>query len=167
MEDGGHVSGAEKFCKKMTSKEVIKSESENIGTIILYREGMFWKAYEHSAWFVCTFVRPLKVSKKRVKLLDGAEMVSVGFPDMSLETMMKGHTLVSSSGEELYYASVNDFNRTLFDEWKASLPAKGRQASPEREKSADEILERIRKFKVASSTPIECMMFVTELQSML
>lgn len=151
----------------MTSKEVIKSESENIGTIILYREGMFWKAYEHSAWFICTFVRPLKASKKRIKMLGDTELVSVGFPCTSLETIMNGLVLVSSSEEELCYASADKFDPDLFNEWKASLPVKERQSFPEQGKSADGILEKIRMFNVASSTPIECMMFVAELQSML
>ncbi len=34
----------------MTSKDFIEAEAGNNGSIILYREGLFWKAYERSAY---------------------------------------------------------------------------------------------------------------------
>ena len=34
----------------MTSKYFIEAEAGNNGSIILYREGLFWKAYERSAY---------------------------------------------------------------------------------------------------------------------
>lgn len=41
----------------MTSKDFIRAEAENTDRIILYREGLFWKAYERSAFAVCTQIR--------------------------------------------------------------------------------------------------------------
>ena len=64
----------------MTSKDFIEAEAGNNGSIILYREGLFWKAYEKSAYAVCTQIKPLKAIKRRLKSLGGGEIVSVGFP---------------------------------------------------------------------------------------
>ena len=63
----------------MTSKDFIEAEAGNNGSIILYREGLFWKAYEKSAYAVCTQIKPLKAIKRRLKSLGGGEIVSVGF----------------------------------------------------------------------------------------
>ncbi len=37
----------------MTSQDFIRTEAANTDRIILYREGLFWKAYERSAFAVC------------------------------------------------------------------------------------------------------------------
>lgn len=57
----------------MTSKDFIEAEAGNNGSIILYREGLFWKAYEKSAYAVCTQIKPLKAIKRRLKSLGGGE----------------------------------------------------------------------------------------------
>ena len=64
----------------MTSKDFIRAEAENTDRIILYREGLFWKAYERSAFAVCTQIRPFKPTKRSLKTLDGGELISIGFP---------------------------------------------------------------------------------------
>lgn len=64
----------------MTSQDFIRAEAENTDRIILYKEGLFWKAYERSAYILCMQVRPFKPTKKSLKSLDGGHIVSVGFP---------------------------------------------------------------------------------------
>lgn len=44
----------------MASKDFIEAEAGNNGSIILYREGLFWKAYEKSAYAICTQSRIVK-----------------------------------------------------------------------------------------------------------
>ena len=58
----------------MTSKDFIEAEAGNNGSIILYREGLFWKAYEKSAYAVCTQIKPLKAIKRRLKSLGGGDV---------------------------------------------------------------------------------------------
>lgn len=48
----------------MTFTEIIAREVHNLDSIWLYREGMFMKAYEHSAYFVHTLIREFKLSKR-------------------------------------------------------------------------------------------------------
>ena len=67
----------------MTKLEIVDRERLSDGTILLYPEGMFYKAYEQSAFILCTKVHPFKVSVRDLKGLDGP-LVSVGFPQSSL-----------------------------------------------------------------------------------
>lgn len=55
----------------MTSQDFIRTEAANTDRIILYREGLFWKAYERSAFAVCSQVRAFKTTKKALKTLGG------------------------------------------------------------------------------------------------
>ncbi len=48
----------------MTFKEIIERESCNEDSIWLYREGMFVKAYERSAFFAHTLIHEFKLSRR-------------------------------------------------------------------------------------------------------
>lgn len=55
----------------------------------LFREGNFYKAYERSAYLLCTFVHPFKVNVRSLKGLD-EPLVSIGFPLSSYEKFCSG-----------------------------------------------------------------------------
>ena len=80
-----------------TKLEIFASEQANDGKIILYPEGMFYKAYEKSAFLLCTKVHPFKVSARPLKGLD-EPLVSVGFPFSSLEKFAAGMKVNQSGG---------------------------------------------------------------------
>ena len=44
-------------------QEILKTESENTDKIHFYREGVFYKAYEKSAYLFVTHVKPFMVKK--------------------------------------------------------------------------------------------------------
>ena len=48
----------------MLISEIIKEEESNLQNIFFHKEGLFWRAYEHSAYQVVTHLRELKVIKK-------------------------------------------------------------------------------------------------------
>ena len=50
----------------MTVKEIIQIENGNRNTIILLREGIFWRAYEKSAYAFSMQVHPYKPTRKWV-----------------------------------------------------------------------------------------------------
>lgn len=74
----------------MTSRELIAAEAGNTDRIALYREGLFWKAYERSAYALCTQVRPFKPTRKILKTLAGGDIVSVGFPAIAADRILAG-----------------------------------------------------------------------------
>lgn len=73
----------------MTKLEICAIEDANPGQVNLYREGSFYKAYQKSAWLLCTQVHPFKVSVRSLKGLDGP-LLSVGFPISSLDKFAAG-----------------------------------------------------------------------------
>ncbi len=206
--------------KAMTSRDFIRAEADNTDRIILYKEGLFWKAYERSAYILCTQVWPFKPTKRCLKSLGGGHIVSVGFPwkheDKHIRALERKH----SSDERLILAAVSAIDPADFEAWKALLPlhtpAAPRRAgevaaadpepprqaaytppivtcmpdelpsvlteedtSYERlplpaERAADFTLstacvvaERIRQFNLAESTPMECMLFISDLKKTL
>ena len=63
----------------MTFKEIIERESCNEDSIWLYREGMFVKAYERSAFFAHALIHEFKLSKRFIKNVN-MDVISLGFP---------------------------------------------------------------------------------------
>ena len=80
-----------------TKAEIYAAERRNDGEVALYPEGMFYKAYEKSAFLLCTKVSPLKVSRMTVKNLP-EPLVRVGFPITSLEKFSNGMTVNELDG---------------------------------------------------------------------
>ena len=81
----------------MTKRDIYESEKKNPGVIYLYPEGMFYRAYEMSAFYLCKLVLPFKVSGHYVKSA-GAFIVSVGFPQATLEKWSTGHPVADFRG---------------------------------------------------------------------
>lgn len=73
----------------MNLKDKIDAERQDEPLILLYMEGMFWKAYEQSAMRFTKEVKAYKLLKRFVKTVN-SNVVSMGFPDGSLEEVLKG-----------------------------------------------------------------------------
>ena len=63
--------------------EILQNECTNTHILYFYREGVFYKAYEHSAYLFVKHVKPFQVKKRMVKSVK-QEVVSIGFPINSL-----------------------------------------------------------------------------------
>lgn len=70
----------------MSIHEIVSIEDRNTGEIHLHKEGLFWKAYQQSAYLFTREVKAFKASKKRVKAVGGQEVVSLGFPQQAFAT---------------------------------------------------------------------------------
>jgi len=108
----------------MTSRDFIAAEATNTDRIILYREGLFWKAYERSAYALCSQVRPLKPTRKVLKALRGGDLISVGFPSASESATLGGLETVERSDNRWVVAAPRQIDGEAFGAWKASVPAK-------------------------------------------
>ena len=105
----------------MTSKDFIEAEAGNNGSIILYREGLFWKAYEKSAYAVCTQIKPLKAIKRRLKSLGGGEIVSVGFPCKHEQKYIGSLEHMETMPDRLVLRTLKPIDGQRFEEWKQEL----------------------------------------------
>ncbi len=107
----------------MTLREILDAEaSRPIPLIYLYKEGTFYKAYEMSAFYLCT-VRGLKPVKRWCKSLE-CEYVTAGFPITSVMKYLP-EAVISEDHcqhtDEDWGFILNDRDRE-FVKWKASLP---------------------------------------------
>ena len=62
----------------MSIKEIRDIESVNLDTIYLYREGLFWRAYEVSAFLFVTYIKEYRAIKKYYKVVQD-DVIYVGF----------------------------------------------------------------------------------------
>ena len=107
----------------MTKLEICAIEDANPGQVNLYPEGSFYKAYQISAWLLCTKVHPFKVSARPLKGLEG-QLVSIGFPQSSLDKFSAGLTVAenpSGGGKILIFSELIDF--CGYEEWRSGFAA--------------------------------------------
>ena len=108
----------------MTSQDFIRTEAANTDRIILYREGLFWKAYERSAFAVCSQVRAFKTTKKALKTLGGGHLVSIGFPAASENAVCGALECISRGQDRVVFAAPRAVDAAEFEAWKAAQPLK-------------------------------------------
>lgn len=104
----------------MTLQEIIAAESRNTDKIYLHLEGIFWKAYERSAFAFIHRVSRYKASKRFVKYLD-AKVVSLGFPDASRTKVLGDRPLLSES-DDMLVLDAGTIDAEEYGHWKDALP---------------------------------------------
>ena len=184
----------------MTSQDFIRTEAANTDRIILYREGLFWKAYERSAFAVCSQVRAFKTTKKALKTLGGGHLVSIGFPAASenavcgalecisrefevwkaaqplKEAVRRTKTAVAAVDADVAAADVvaTDSAPGHLPEERMRSPSEAESRPGMRYAEADfsltaacRVAGALKEFNLAEKTPLECMMFLSELKKMI
>lgn len=171
----------------------LKLETENTGMVHLWLEGMFWKAYERSAYIFSQRIGDYKPYKRWIKAM-GGEIVAIGFPSKAFDRLIQGR--VAEKIDEKHYVltgfTMEKQEMKNFQEWKkniASFPYQRvnpdtdvtdktsehlmltsvkEQKEPEAEirhrlEKAENIIEEIRRFRMESATPLQCMLFLAGL----
>lgn len=157
---------------------ILQDEQQNVGDRIrLYAEGIFYKAYERSAWVACRVLHPFMVKKRAVRKV-GQEVVSIGFPKTSLEKWA-GTRRVEHIGDDCVVIYMNDdealpFSVDEYEAWKAGIDLVRKEATETDEPkdvatggAETEVCQAILRFPIESKSPLECMLFVAELKRML
>ena len=144
----------------MTAKELISLESGNHDEIRLYKVGMFWCAYERSAYMMCSQVRELKVKADRVKSAGGQVLCKVGFPLNSFDTTAASLVVKSRTDDVMVLKAPRAITEDQFLEWKNNHTVADSSAPS----AEGDIVKMIRGFNVAVHTPMQCMDFIMELQ---
>jgi hypothetical protein len=130
--------------------------------ILLYKEGVFWVAYEQSAYYIAQY-KGYKPTKKYFKNINQT-IVSVGFPNIdallneieqnnSIQSIKKTDTTI----EILLQKSVNITDVEL---WKENIL----QKNQEKPTSKASIEQLVKAFPLANKTPMEAFLFIKELQ---
>lgn len=86
----------------MNLKEKIDAEQQDKPLVLLYMEGMFWKAYEQSAMRFTKEIKAYKLQKRFFKNVN-SEVVSLGFPDGSLQEVLKGREFTRINEKQISF----------------------------------------------------------------
>lgn len=150
----------------MFKEDIYTSEQENSDRIVLYKERLFWIAYERSAYLFHTHVRPYRAQRKYIKKI-GCEVVSLGFPDSVLAIV--GAPVIEQCEGKIVFQAPAKVDETAFAKWKdeALLYVKQPKFAPARDnvdKLTEQMVKRLREFNVESKTPVECMIFLADIK---
>ena len=168
----------------MTTKGIMELERENLHTIILLREGIFWKAYEKSAYAFHHQIQPYKLTKKHVPSVNG-ELVSLGFPTGVTDNLLSGRKVLLSEDYKMIIESES-IDIAAFEAWKEQIPLMppivkdgvAREgmvtmtrtphlATLPHTTDVVRIIENIKLFNLESKTPVECMLFLMDIKKQL
>ena len=105
----------------MKFKEVLALEKGNCSEIRLYLEGMFWRAYERSAFILCSQVKPLKVTSRRAKSIGGEAICMVGFPVGSFESICGGVEALERTESAMVLRAPSAIGEEEFARWKEEV----------------------------------------------
>jgi len=165
----------------MTLQEIVDLEAQNDGIIRLYFDGVFWKAYQQSAYLFARNVMAFKLTRKFVKLAN-MEVVSLRFPKQSLEKLFSKKQIVEVAVNQL---SVFGYSSGLenYKQWLEATPLTRKKREPAKvttqEKVSGEgtslpftekeryVIEQLCNFRIEKSTPMDCMTFIVSLQKIL
>lgn len=166
--------------KTMQKDKILEQESANSNSneIHLYQEGMFWKAYEYSAYRFTFGICAFMVKKKFIRTLS-RDMVSIGFPMDSLKKHSALFDLVSEGDKQCTIIPKSCTPPMPFEEWRASIPLiESKTATPSKnvvvassvpqyqcKSEAEKIVDEIRRYNLANATPMECMMWLSQLKT--
>lgn len=102
----------------------LRYESENTNEVHLWLEGMFWKAYERSAYLFVRRISGYKPYKKFVRSV-GGEVVAIGFPSKSIEKLLEGRSVeyVDEKHYILNGFTVDAQELRNFQMWKKGIPS--------------------------------------------
>jgi len=160
----------------MVIKEKLKKENSNNNTICLYKEGMFYRVYEHSAYLFVINLKEYQLTKKYYKNVK-QELVYLGFPQDSfskIEVICKEQNLsIKKEDKQIIINGFANFTEKEFLRWKKEISFReskqltGNILSDISAKNdvENDIIKKIRNFSVVNKTPIECQQFIVELQN--
>ena len=106
-------------------EEIANRESRNVNEIVLYPEGLFYKAYDRSAFACISRIPAFKPSKKRIKYC-AREMASIGFPAAALPKYFPTAPRPLPDGR-VVIALKDRIDADACQAWKSSLPLKERR----------------------------------------
>ena len=170
----------------MKLSSILALEASEEVRIYLHREGLFWKAYERSAFLLLRETGKTYQVKCRQMKATGDIVCSVGFPDSVLHQLFPAdalHELAQAAEEGAHCQSLwiesSHADLSDFAAWKAAHDVVEEQEnadSANKSSVADSqvvndttalVMQRLSAFDLANSTPMDCLRFVASLKEII
>lgn len=147
----------------MKIHEILKIEQNNINSIFLFKEGIFYRCYELSAFRFVNHFKEYKTVKKYVKVAD-CNIVYLGFPQNALDDLTNGISKNKIFVNE-NYTELTDFPETTgFEVWKEQISLTKKIEKNQMANDHAEIINKIRAYPLVNKTPMETVNFLSEIQ---
>lgn len=156
----------------MNVKDIVRLEETNQNKIYLIKEGLFLKAFEHSAWFLFTNIKKFKPMKRSLKVLNGKTLVSVGFPSNLLPSLLKGFNYVVKDNDMTEVDGEFAFDIVAFESWKNSVELAKKCDKIDKKTTSisgtgeDILIKKILEFDMLTSTPLDCFNFISDIKNL-
>lgn len=166
--------------KDILDIEQERKEPKDWLVINLFQEGSFYRAYEVSAWLCHTYIYQFKVTHRHVNGI-GQTIAFVGFPVSSLEKRTPQGAIVTPVAEKHVTLTLpppesemtadeikNEFvawkSRQPVSEFKEKTDAEVRKSKSEGKPTLFSIAQGILSYPIESHSPIECMLFLSDVK---
>ncbi|MEA3452096.1 MAG: hypothetical protein U9Q83_09375 [Bacteroidota bacterium] len=105
----------------MKIQDILELEKNNTNNIILHKEGIFWRAYEKSAYLFTLYIKEYQITKKFYKNVN-TEVVYLGFPKIALEQILElAKDKEIQKKETQIFIKKYEFTNDDFLKWKTNL----------------------------------------------
>ena len=146
----------------MTILEKVTLQQQDTTKIFLFKEGLFYKAYNEGAFLLKD--KNYKITVKQIKSIEN-EVLSIGFPISVLEKLKENR----QPEEYDNYCSLQSnivFSLLLYEEWYQNQIANIKR---EDSKYLEEytLKDTIKNYPLANKTPIEDFIWVAKLQKLI
>jgi hypothetical protein len=152
------------FFLKMGTKEIL--DREDGLCIRLYKRGLFWTAYEESA-FVILQHKSFQIRSEFVRTVSRI-VISIGFPEqtrLGFEEIFG--VFVFEDKQKGYWSSQVQFNQSDFEGWRKKQLSEETDSPIIKPFDNEIIIDKIRNWHLSDKTPMQAMVFIQELQSLL
>lgn len=163
--------------KNIVEEEEMRNKNGVIPEIHLYQEGEFLRAYEWSAWLSCLLLHDLKTTHKQFKGI-GHGVAFVGFPMTSLQKWLPQDCQMENVDDRHFRivfekTKLPDDAAEKYSAWKGAIPISEVPKSSKSETqriidagpiSITGIMRKIMEYQIESRSPIDCMMFLSQIK---
>ena len=147
----------------MTILEKVSIQNQDSTKIYLFKEGIFYKAYNEGAFLLKD--RNYKVAVKKIKGIEN-KVLSIGFPISILNRIVENG--VSEEVHENYVSFQTHivFSDKSYHQWRSNLTELEKNKANLSNNIGDynTLIDSIKNYPLANKTPIEVFNWVSELQ---
>ena len=144
----------------MTILDKVTLQQQDTTKIFLFKEGVFYKAYNEGAFLLQD--RNYKVAVKKIKSVEN-EVLSIGFP-VSVFEKLKDEFVFEFFDKYAVYNTNIFFDKELYIDWHNKVVKDSFKTS---KTETEYIVEQLKKYPLANKTPMEVFIWVANLQKTL
>lgn len=165
--------------EEIIKTEMSRSDSRTFSRIHLFREGSFLRAYEQSAWLMSRYAAAeLNPKRHKTKQTADGTFVFVGFPLTSLDKYRpvnsqdvpsdESHIILDLPADTFPEEVTKELYDADFERWKKEIALTDSQRDTDGHALVPlrltDIMQEIMAYPLESKSPIETMVFVSELK---